>query len=220
MKIAIIGAGNVGGTLGAGWAKLRARAGWRRPMSISGGLVRPISEGSVRRAYRMPDEGGHPMGAKTEALARQFEDKARDAVTTLEKLGDADWKKVTAAEKWTVGVTAHHLAGGLEAVASIVTGLLSEGTSRGNFTRAMLDEMNAQHAKEHAHFTRTETIALFRKGAATASAVVRGLNDDQLAKSGTVFTDAPPMTAEQLIMLGLLGHIDDHMGSIRKTVGM
>src|SRR5947208_11232338 len=29
---------------------------------------------------------------------------------------------------------------------------------------------------------------------------VRGLNDDQLAKSGTVFTDAPPMTAEQLII--------------------
>ena len=39
-------------------------------------------------------------------------------------------------------------------------------------------------------------------------------------KSGMVFTDAPPMTAEQLIMLGLLSHIDDHMGSIRKTVGM
>src|SRR4029453_15541054 len=79
--------------------------------------------------------------------------------------------------------------------------------------------MNAQHAKEHADCTRAETLTLFEKGAARAFAVVRGLNDDQLTKSGTVFTDAPPMTAEQLIMLGLLGHIDDHMGSIRKTVG-
>jgi hypothetical protein len=84
----------------------------------------------------------------------------------------------------------------------------------------MLDGLNAQHAKEHADCTRAETLALFRKGAATASAVVRGLSDDQLAKSGTVFTDAPPMTAEQLITLGLVGHIDEHMGSIRKTVGM
>ena len=158
------------------------------------------------------------MGAKTEALARQFEEKARDAVATLEKLGDADWKKVTVAERWTVGVTAHHLAGGLEAVAGIVTGLVSGGPSRGTFTRAMLDEMNAQHAKEHAGCTRAETLALFQKGAATAFAVVRVLNDDQLAKSGIVFTDAPPMTAEQLIMRGLLGHIDDHMGSIRRTV--
>jgi uncharacterized protein (TIGR03083 family) len=168
----------------------------------------------------LDEKGRTSMGAKTEALARQFEGKARDAVATLEKLGDADWKKVTAAERWTVGVTAHHLAGGLEAVAGIVTGLVSGGPSRGNFTRAMLDGMNAQHAKEHAACTRAETLALFQRGAATASAVVRGLHDDQLAKSGTVFTDAPPMTAEQLIMLGLLGHIDEHMGSIRKTVSV
>ena len=159
------------------------------------------------------------MGAKTDALARQFEGKAREAVATLERLGEADWKKVTAAEKWTVGVTAHHLAGGLGAVAGIVSGISSGGPSRGGFTRAMLDEMNAQHAKEHADCTRAETLALFQKGAATASTVVRGLNDDQLSKSGTVFTDVPPMTAERLIMLGLLGHIDEHMGSIRNTVG-
>ena len=158
------------------------------------------------------------MGAKTEALARQFEEKARDAVATLEKLGAADWENVTAAEKWTVGVTAHHLAGSLEAVAGIVTGIVSGEPPRGNFTRAMLDEMNAQHAKEHADCTRAETLALFQKGASTAFAVVRGLSDDQLAKSGTVFTDAPPMTAEQLIKLALLGHIDEHVGSIRKTI--
>jgi hypothetical protein len=160
------------------------------------------------------------MGAKTEALARQFEEKARAAVATLEKLGDAEWKRVTTAEKWTVGVTAHHLAGGLEVVAGIVTGIVSGAPPRGDFTRAMLDEMNAQHAKEHADCTRAETLTLFQKGAAKAFAVVQGLSDDQLAKSGTVFTDAPPMTAEQLIMLGLVGHIDDHMGSIRKTIGM
>ena len=160
------------------------------------------------------------MGAKTEALAERFEEKARNAVATLAKLGEADWRKVTAAEKWSVGVTAHHLAGGLEAVAGIVTAIVSGAPSRGNFTRATLDEMNAQHAKEHADCTRAETLALFEKGAAKAFAVVRGLNDAQLTKSGTVFTDAPPMTAEQLIMLGLLDHIDDHMGSIRKTVGV
>jgi uncharacterized protein (TIGR03083 family) len=160
------------------------------------------------------------MGAKTEALAVQIEGKTREAVATLEKLGDADWKKVTAAEKWTVGVTAHHLAGGLEAVAGIVSGIVAGEPSRGSFTRAMLDEMNAQHAKEHAGCTRAETLALFRKGAATAVAVVRGLNDDQLAKSGTVFTDTPPMTAEQLITLGLVGHLDDHMRSIRTTIGL
>jgi hypothetical protein len=50
------------------------------------------------------------MGAKGEALARQFEAKTAEATAVLEKLSDADWKKTTAAEKWTVAATAHHIA--------------------------------------------------------------------------------------------------------------
>jgi len=156
--------------------------------------------------------------AKSEGLAKQFETKAQEAVAVIEMLSDADWKKVTAAERWTVGVTAHHLAGAFEPVAGIITGIVS-GTLPGGFSRAMLDEMNARHAREHANCTRAETVALLRQGAPKAAAVVRGLSDDQLAKSGTVFTDAPPMTAEQLVMRGLIAHIDEHVGSIRKTVG-
>jgi hypothetical protein len=158
------------------------------------------------------------MGAKSEALAKQFEGKAQEAAAAIKKLSDADWRKVTEAEKWTVGVTAHHLAGAFEPVAGIITAIVS-GQLPGNFSRAMLDQMNAAHAKEHANCTKTETIALLEKGAPVAAAVVRGLSDDQLAKSGTVFTDAPPLTAEQVVMGGLITHIDEHFGSIRKTVG-
>jgi Mycothiol maleylpyruvate isomerase N-terminal domain len=158
------------------------------------------------------------MGAKGEALAKQFEAKAQEAVAVVEKLNDADWKKVTAAEKWTVGVTAHHLAGAFEPVSGIITAIVS-GQSLGNFSRAMLDEMNATHAREHANCTKAETIALLKKGAPVAAAVVRGLSDDQLAKSATVFTDAPAMTAEQVVMGALINHIDEHFGSIRNTVG-
>jgi DinB family protein len=157
------------------------------------------------------------MEAKSEALAKQFEAKVQEAMATLEKLSDADWKQVTEAEKWTVGVTAHHLASALEPVAGMVTAIVS-GQSLGTFTRAMLDEMNARHAQEHANCTKAETIALLKRGAATAAAVVRGLSDDQLARSATVFTDAPPMTAEQLITGGLITHLDAHFGSIRNTV--
>jgi hypothetical protein len=43
------------------------------------------------------------MGAKSETLARQFESKVQEALATLKTLGDADWKKVTDGEKWSVG---------------------------------------------------------------------------------------------------------------------
>ena len=67
------------------------------------------------------------MGAKSEALARQFGVKVHEAMATLEKLSGEDWKKMTEAEKWSVGVTAHHVAGALEAVAGIVS-MVIKGT--------------------------------------------------------------------------------------------
>jgi hypothetical protein len=79
--------------------------------------------------------------------------------------------------------------------------------------------MNAKHAREFAGCTRAETLALHEKGVAAAAAVVRGLSDEQLARSGTVLTGMPPMTAEQVITAILISHIDDHYGSIRKTIG-
>ena len=97
------------------------------------------------------------MGAKSEALAKQFEAKAKEAAAFLETLSDADWKKVTQAEKWPVGVTAHHLAGSYDRVPDIARGLAA-GQSFGNFTRVMLDQMNAQHAKDFANVTKAETL--------------------------------------------------------------
>lgn len=158
------------------------------------------------------------MRAKTEALARQFEEKARDALATLEKLSDADWKKVTDAEKWTVGVTAHHVAGSHELIAGIIE-TVAAGHSIPNFTLDMLHASNAKHARDFANVSKADTIALHKKGVAAAAAVVRGLSDDQLAKSGTVLTGLPAMTAEQVVADVLINHIDDHFGSIRKTVG-
>jgi len=159
------------------------------------------------------------MGAKSEALAKEFEAKAREATAVLEKLTDADWKKVTEAEKWTVGVTAHHVAGSHEPIANIIK-TVAAGQSIPNFTMDMLHAANAQHAKDFANCTKAETIGLHTRGVTTAAAVVRGLSDDQLGKSGVVLTGMPPMSAEQVITNVLIHHIGDHFDSIRKTVGV
>lgn len=158
-----------------------------------------------------------PRG-RSEALADQVEAKAQEAEATLRRLGDADWRKVTAAEKWSVGVTAHHMAVVLEPISSMIE-TVAAGRPVESFRPGAIDEMNARHALEHADCTRAETVELHRKGVARVAAVIRRLTDDQLAKRGTVVQDSPPMTVEQLITLGLLAHFDEHYGSIRKTVG-
>jgi len=157
------------------------------------------------------------MGTRSEALAERFESTVRDAVTTVRTLSDADWKKVTEAEQWPVGVVAHHYATVLVPVAELV-GALAAGQAPERFTRAKLNEMNAQHARDHAACTKAETLALLETGTASAAAVIRGLSDAQLAKRGTVLTDVPPITVEEVIERVLIAHCEQHFGSIRRTI--
>src|SRR6185437_15246662 len=99
------------------------------------------------------------MGAKGEALARQFEAKAQEAGAYIEKLSDADLKRVTEAEKWTVAATAHHLFGAYDRVPDIAKGLVA-GQSPANFSTKVLDQMNAQHAKDFAACGKADVMAL------------------------------------------------------------
>jgi hypothetical protein len=155
---------------------------------------------------------------KAEALAGQFEAKVREAEATLSRLSDGDWKKVTAGEKWSVGVTAHHLAGSLQPISGMITAV-ANGQRLEPFSMASLDAMNAQHARDFASCTRAETVELLRSGAKLAAGTLRGLSDEQLARKGHVILEAPPMSAEELAQAALLRHIDEHFGSIRQTVG-
>ena len=110
------------------------------------------------------------------------------------------------------------MAGAHEPIAGIAKTIAS-GQSLPNFTMAMLDELNAKHAQDFAGCTKAETLALHEKGVAAAAAIVRGFSDAQLDQSGTVLAGMPPMTTQQVVENILISHIDDHMGSIRKTVG-
>jgi len=66
------------------------------------------------------------MTGRGQTLADKFEAKAQEATAVFEKLSDADWKKVTTAEKWSVGVTAHHIASSHAGLAGVVK-MLADG---------------------------------------------------------------------------------------------
>jgi len=158
------------------------------------------------------------MAGKGDALAKQFEAKVQEATAVLEKLSEADWKKKTSGEQWTVGVVAHHVAGGHEGISGIIK-TVAAGQSMPNFTLDALHEMNAKHAQEFANTTKAETVALHKKNAAAAAAVVRGLSDADLGRSGTVLSGMPAMTVEQIVTNILINHVDEHVRSIRTAVG-
>ena len=101
------------------------------------------------------------MGARAETMAGRFDEKFRQMNTVVEGLSDADWKKVTAAEKWPVGVVAHHLAMAYGSVVGLVQ-LAAQGQPVPHRTMDMVHERNAQHAKEHAGVGKAETLTLLK----------------------------------------------------------
>ena len=157
------------------------------------------------------------MGARGETFAKQFESKVQEATALIQSLSDADWKKVTDAEKWPVGVTAHHIASAHQGIGGIMKAL-ADGKSGPNIPMEGLHQMNAQHAKDFANCTKAETLELHKKNAAAAVGMLRSIDDAAFERTATVFTGAPAMSAAQ--MAGILAsHIDEHLGSIKKTVG-
>ena len=158
------------------------------------------------------------MGARGETLARQFEAKAEEATTVIERLSDADWQKVTKAEQWPVGVVAHHIAMGHAGLSGIVK-LLADGKPGPGITMKILDEMNAKHAREFASCTKAETVALLKANAAAAAVTLRGIGDTDFDRSGTVLAGMPPVSAGQVAGGLLCSHVDEHLGSIKATVG-
>ena len=157
------------------------------------------------------------MGAKAETLAKQFEAKVQEATKLLEKLSDADWKKITSAEKWPVCVVAHHIAMSHEGIGNLLKSAAS-GQHKASIAMSDIDQMNAKHAKDFATVGKAETVALHKKNAATAASLVRGLDDTALARSAEALKGMPPMTTEQMVVGILCGHIDEHVGSIKRTV--
>jgi len=160
------------------------------------------------------------MGARTEALARQFEATADEATAVLSRLSDPDWRKTTAAEQWPVGVVAHHVAVAHPMFAELAQ-QLAAGQAIPPLTMDMVHAMNAQHAREHHGCTKTETIALHKTNAAAAAALVRGIDDAALERRGTILAGMPPLSVEQLINgpVSLVAHVNEHLASIRATTG-
>ena len=158
------------------------------------------------------------MGARADQLAKKFEESCREFTTVVEGLSDADWKKVTAEEKWPVGCVAHHVAGGHARISRLLQ-MFAKNQPLSKLTRDLVNENNAKHLAEHPNPDKAETLEMFRANGSKASAIVRGLSDAELDRSGTMLADIPIMTVHQAIEGILINHVHEHLGSIRATTG-
>ena len=156
------------------------------------------------------------MPSRAEALADQFEAATNELIAEVEACPEDRWKAVTPNDGRTFNVVAHHVAMGDVPIAGFV-GSIANGEGLPNVTPEMIDQGNAEHAKQQADVSKEQVIADLRQNCASAVALVRGLNDEQLDQSGSAF--GRDWTTQQVIEMVLIGHTQDHLNTIRATTG-
>ena len=122
------------------------------------------------------------------------------------RVGDED-------EGRRVGTVAHHVAVALPRQVRFLKAIIDGG----EIPRPS-NAFNAEHARANPDPDRAETISLLRLNSSEAAALVRGLSDEELVRTGQTF--AGEMSAAQAIERVLIGHVDWHEESIRASLGM
>jgi len=151
-------------------------------------------------------------------LARGFEQANGELISLLEHCSDEQWRASCQAEGWTVSVTAHHVAGGHEAISNFVQ-ILANGQPLPPITGEMLDRMNAEHAEQYADCGRAETVELLRRNGEAAAETVRRLSDEHLDRSAPMaLMGGAPVSARQMVENILIGHVREHTTSIRAAL--
>ena len=156
------------------------------------------------------------MNTKADALATRFEQTCRDFASTIQGISDLAWNSTTSEEGWTVAAVAHHAAGSSGPI-SMMAQAAGTGAPMPPLTMDALHQINADHAKQYAHVSRDETLALLRETAGDAATIVRSLNDDEL-NGKAVLPFGAEMTAAQIIEHLLIGHLIGHGASIKATL--
>ena len=155
------------------------------------------------------------MSEQALALAQRFEQANDQAVRVVHACAQEQWRTHHAAENRTVNVLAHHIAIGHQVIAEWVQGIAT-GQPLPALTMDSFTAPNAQHALQYANVTKPEVIAELRLQGAAAASLVRGLSDEQLDRAGELL--GSERRARDVIEQILIGHVHNHLGSIREAL--
>ena len=96
------------------------------------------------------------MSDRAEALARKFESANAEFINAVEAFSDSQWNAKCVGETWSVGVTAHHVAGSSGGLAGLIQTCAAGQWPGMSF--AVVNEGNAAHATEFAGCTRAQAL--------------------------------------------------------------
>jgi hypothetical protein len=157
------------------------------------------------------------MTATQNDVAAQYRSLLDDAIATVDRCSEEQWRAQTTPEAWSVGVVAHHIASTQQFLIELMQNVINGTNEPMSLSMEMIHAGNAEHAREFANVGKAETLAMLRDGAPRAVTLIEQLSDEQLNATAAVFS-GQPMTLAQSIQAVALGHFPDHIASINATI--
>ena len=154
-------------------------------------------------------------------LAEQFEAAHDEFIGLIESLNDEQWhrsgknfpKRIDDEDEGRpLGVIAHHVATNGDWIMQRIQTMLAGGP----LSPVNMRVINSEHAREHADVTKDEVLRLLRASKPRIAEAVRAIPDNQLDVQRD--TPAGPMSAAQRVERVLIGHMQQHQGSIQAAI--
>jgi len=174
-----------------------------------------------RQGHSLAYSRGPMSNTRSAQLAEQFE-AAHDAfIRLVESLNEEQWHLAgknfpqrlnDEDEGRPLGVIAHHVATNGDWIMQRIQTMLAGGPLAPVNTRAV----NSEHARTHADVTKDEVLRLLRASKPRIAEAVRAIPDNQLDVQRE--TPAGPMSAAQRVERVLIGHMQQHQGSIEAAI--
>lgn len=155
---------------------------------------------------------------RAEALAARLEHGAQALAAFARGLTMAQWQTRLLDDGRTIGVVVHHVAS-VYPVEIQLAQKLATGEAIAGVTRAVIDAMNAAHARTYAAVTKDAALELLVSHSTAAAAAIRALSDNDLAQAAPVslYGDAP-LTCQFMLEDHAVRHSYHHLASLRAAL--
>ena len=158
------------------------------------------------------------MNRRSHALADRLAQGSLALVALARSLTDTEWQIRIPHDGRTIGVVVHHVAS-VYPIEIQLAQTVASGKPVTGVTADVINDMNAQHARDFDNVTKEEALDLLQRNSAAAAAAIRSLSDAELDRAAPVslYADAP-LTCQFVLEDHAVRHSYHHLARIRAAL--
>jgi hypothetical protein len=158
------------------------------------------------------------MDTQASDLTTRYAEVLDAVITAVEPLDAASLRRLCPAEQCTVAALACHIAAVHGAAAGFVRAIVA-GEALPPLTMEDIDRNNAENAAGNAARGKDEVIARLRAGGEAMTTELRGLGEDDLARTEPFTLFGGEVSVHTLVEQAVITHTEQHLASLQAAVG-